>query len=132
MAFAVVQFLFPAAIARVFVPGLSGETLAFAVLYLQILTLGYPALGAIYTAQAGFNGASRTKVSMYSTVLQFWAVRLPIAAAGVYLFDFGVAAVFWAVTVSNVAAAVGLALYYRYETSSGMLQRATERAAAAD
>jgi putative MATE family efflux protein len=129
-AFAVVQYLFPAAIAQVFVPELSGQTLAFSVLYLQILTLGYPALGAIYTVQAGFNGASRTKVSMYSTLLQFWAVRLPVAAGGAYLLDLGVAAVFWAVTVSNVAAALWLAGYYHYSAERGMLDRAAEEAAA--
>jgi len=129
-AFAAGQYLFPAAIARVFVPGLDGQTLAYSVLYLQILTLGYPALGAIYTVQAGFNGASRTKVSMYSTLLQFWAVRLPVAAAGAYLFDLGVAAVFWAVTVSNVAAALWLVGYYHYSAERGMLDRAAEEAAA--
>jgi len=61
-----------------------------------------------------------------------WAVRLPIAAGGVFLLGFGVAAVF---CLSNVAAAVGGGLYYWYTTSQGMLQRAAREAmsdAAAD
>ena len=36
---------------------------------------------------------------------------------------------FWAVTLSNVAVALGLAVYYRYRTTRGMLDRAAETAA---
>lgn len=128
-AFAVVQWLFPAAIARVFVPDLAGQELAYAVLYLQILAYGYWALGVIYTVEAGFNGASRTKVSMVSTLAQYWGVRLPVAAVGAYLLDWGIAAVFWAVTLSNAAAALWLAGYYYYSTTNGMNRRAAEEAA---
>jgi len=127
---AVGQWAAPGAIATLFVPDLSGEALALAVLYLQVLALGYPALGAIYTAEAGFDGAGRTDVSMWATVLQYWAVRVPVAAGGAVLLGFGVAAAFWAVTVSNVVAAVGLVAYYHYSTSNGMLGRAAEEAGA--
>ncbi|MEF8776798.1 MAG: MATE family efflux transporter [Haloarculaceae archaeon] len=127
-----VQWLGPAAIARVFVPDLSGQALAYAVTYLEVLAYGYPALGVIYAVEAGFNGANRTKVSMYSTLLQYWAVRLPLAAGGVVLLEFGVEAVFWAVTLSNVAAAVWLLAYFRYTTARGLLRRAAEEAASGD
>jgi putative MATE family efflux protein len=127
---AVVQWLAPAAIATLFVPDLSGEALDLAVLYLQVLAYGYWALGAIYTAEAGFNGASRTNVSMWATLLQYWAVRVPVAAVGALALDFGVAAAFWAVTLSNVAAAVGLMGYYYHSASNGMLRRAAEEAGA--
>ena len=79
-----------------------------------ILAYGYPALGAIYTFEAGFNAADRSKVSFVSTLLQYGGVRLPIAAAGVLSLTVGVTAVFWAVTISNVGAALWLAAYYRY------------------
>jgi putative MATE family efflux protein len=130
--FGVVQWFVPAPLAQVFVPDLSGPALSHTVLYLQILALGYPALGVIYTVEAGFNGAGKTSVSMYSTLCQYWLVRLPVAAVGGFVLSVGVAAPFWAVTLSNVAAAVWLVAYFYRSADRGMLDRATESASAAD
>jgi putative MATE family efflux protein len=127
--FGVVQWFLPAPIARVFVPDISGATLEYTVLYLQVLAYGYWALGAIYTVEAGFNGAGNTDISMYSTLAQYWAVRLPVALVGAYVLDLGAAAVFWGVTLSNVAAALWLAGHYHYSTLNGMNQRASRDAA---
>ncbi|WP_135365905.1 MATE family efflux transporter [Halosimplex halophilum] len=131
-AFGVVQWFVPAPIARVFVPDLSGQALAYSVLYLQILAYGYWALGVIYTVEAGFNGAGNTDVSMYSTLAQYWAVRLPVALVGAYALDLGAAAVFWGVTLSNVAAALWLTAYFHRSADRGMLDRAADDAAASD
>lgn len=125
---AVTQWLYSAEIALLFVPTMTGEALALSVLYLEILAYGYPALGAIYTLSAGFDGASRTKVGMYAVLLQYWTVRLPIAVVGALVLMAGVPAVFWAVTLSNIAAALGLGAYYYYSTTNGMLLRAAEQA----
>jgi len=124
----------PNAIATAFAPTLDGEALRLTVEYLKILALGYWALGAIYTFESGFNGASRTSVSMYATLIQYWGVSLPIAAFGVFVFEYGVIAAFWGVTLSNVAAAVGIGAFFWYSTDRGMLERAAEevRADAAD
>ncbi|WP_459193299.1 MATE family efflux transporter [Halosimplex sp. J119] len=130
--FAVIQWFFPAPIAQVFVPDLSGQALEYSVLYLQILAYGYWALGVIYTVEAGFNGAGNTDVSMYSTLAQYWAVRLPIAVVGAYVLDLGVAAVFWGVTLSNIAAALWLAGYFYRSTDRGMLRQAADEAAPSD
>ncbi|WP_415379787.1 MATE family efflux transporter [Halosimplex sp. TS25] len=130
--FGAVQWLVPAPIAQVFVPDLSGQALEYTVLYLQILAYGYWALGAIYTVEAGFNGAGNTDVSMYSTLAQYWAVRLPVALVGAYILDLGVAAVFWGVTLSNVAAALWLAAYFYRSADRGMLHQAADEAAASD
>jgi putative MATE family efflux protein len=126
------QWLSPTVLATAFAPALTGRALAFTVEYLRILAYGYPAIGAAYLFEAGFNGARRSRTSFVATLLQFWAVRLPIAAGAGVLLGVGVRAVFWAVTISNIVAAVGLWVYYRHETTGGMLQRASERAAAAD
>jgi len=128
--FGALQWVVPAPIAHVFVPDLSGQALEYTVLYLQILAYGYWALGVIYTVEAGFNGAGNTDVSMYSTLAQYWAVRLPVAAVGAYVLDLGVAAVFWGVTLSNVAAALWLTGYFYRSTDDGMLVRAADEAAA--
>jgi len=124
-----VQWLFPAEIVGLLVPELDGRAFEFSVAYLRILAYGYPAIGAAYLLEGGFNGARRTRTSLAATLLQFWAVRLPVAAAGAFLLGFGVEAVFWAVTVSNVLVAVGLAAYYRHAVTDGMLARAAAEVA---
>ena len=127
-AIGVIQYLLPELIAGVFVPGIEGEALALSVAYLQILAFGYWALGTIWTVEAGFNGAGRTDVSMYSTMLQYWAVRVPIAAVGAFVLGWGALGPFWAVTISNVVAAVGLCAYFRYSVASGLHVEAAEEA----
>ncbi|WP_435348264.1 MATE family efflux transporter [Haloarchaeobius sp. HRN-SO-5] len=128
-----VQWLFPNALATLFVPDIAGPALEYTVDYLQILAYGYWAIGAGYLLRGGFNAARRTKTSMVASMLQYWGVRLPVAAVGVLLLDGGVGAVFWAVTLSNVAVALGLAVYYWYETTDrgggGMMERAAAQAA---
>jgi putative MATE family efflux protein len=126
----VFQWLFPATLAELFVPGIAGDTLRFTVAYLQILAYGYWALGTIYTVQAGFDGAGRTEVGMYATMLQYWTVRVPLAAGGAFLLGMGALGPFWAITVSNVVAAVGLAGYFWHSAGDGMLERAAEQAGA--
>jgi putative MATE family efflux protein len=124
----VVQWLVPGAIATLLVPELSGEAFSLSVTYLEILAFGYPAIGAVYIFQGGFNGARRTRTSFVASVLQYWVVRLPIALVGAFALMVGVSAVFWAVTLSNIAAALGLGWYYRYSTRDGMFERATDAA----
>ncbi|QLG28248.1 MATE family efflux transporter [Halorarum halophilum] len=128
----IVQWFVPGFLAEVFVPGIEGETLEYTIAYLQILALGYWALGAIYTVEAGFNGAGRTSISMYSTMLQYWTVRIPVAAVLAFGLGYGAHGPFWAVTVSNVVAAVGLCAYFRYSTDNGMLDRAATSSCGAD
>ena len=122
------QWLVPGPLATLLVPELSGEALALSEQYLRILAYGYPAIGAAYLLEGGFNAARRTRTSFVATLAQFWVVRLPIAAGGVFLLGYGVQSVFWAVTISNVVVAVGLALYYHREVADGMLGRAAETA----
>lgn len=122
------QWAIPGPITAVFLPEASGMSVAYTTAYLRILAYGYPALGGIYLFLGGFNGARRTRVSMVATLLQYWTVRLPIAAVGVFVLGAGVLAAFWAVTLSNVVGAIGTGIYYRYSARRGMLTRAAERA----
>lgn len=122
----VAQWSIPETLTMLFVPDISADGLKFSIAYLQILAYGYWAIGATYLFNAGFNGARRTRTSMVGTMLQYWLVRLPIAAVGAFVLSAGVSAVFWAVTLSNIVAAVGMGGYYYYSTSDGMLERAAE------
>jgi len=106
-----------------FAPTLSSEGFSLTVEYLQILAIGYPTLGAIYLFEAGFNGADRSRISFVSTLLQYGAVRLPIAAIGVLFLGGSVTSVFWAVTISNAATALWLAWYYD-AVGDGLMGRA--------
>lgn len=121
-----VQWFVPEALTLVFVPDATGAELELTAEYLRILAYSYWAIGAIYLLRAGFNGARRTRTSLVATLLQYWAARLPIAVVGVYVLGAGVTAVFWAVTLSNIVAAIGLAAYYRHEVRGGMYERAAE------
>lgn len=121
----VVQFAMPGLLADVFAPSLDGDALTYTVAYLQILAVGYWTFGLIYPVQGGFDGAGKTQVSMVATLLQYWVVRLPIAVVGAYVVALSVPvyAVFWAITLSNVVAAVGVTAYFYYSTNRGLLER---------
>jgi putative MATE family efflux protein len=120
------QWRYPVPLANLFVPNLSAAGLALSTDYLRILAYGYWALGAIYTVEAGFNGARKTQISMLSTMGQYYLVRVPIALVGAFALTYGVYSVFWAVTLSNVVAAVLLCGYFYYSTENGMLARAAD------
>ncbi|WP_058366211.1 MATE family efflux transporter [Haloparvum sedimenti] len=136
------QWFFPGLVVAALVPGLTEAGRELTVLYLRILAVGYPAMGATYVLFAGFNGASRTKTSLAADLGKYWGIRFPIALlavpAGITFGAFGVSvapglgwgveAVFWAVTVSNVLGFLGVGAYYVYTTREGMFQRAAERA----
>ncbi|WP_265109210.1 MATE family efflux transporter [Halosolutus halophilus] len=125
-----IQWAIPGALSAAFVPDATAAELAVAAEYLRILAYGYWAIGATYLLQAGFNGARRTRTSLIATLLQYWLVRIPVAAGAAFLLSMGVTGVFWGVTVSNVVAAIGLGGYYWFETTAGMNERAAETAAA--
>jgi putative MATE family efflux protein len=122
----IVQWAIPQTLVNLFVPTLSADATELAVLYLTILAYGYPAIGASSLLQAGFNGASRTRTTLVASLFQYWGIRLPIAIVGGIFLAFEMRAVFWAVTLSNIIAAIGLGGYYYYSTADGMLDRAVE------
>ncbi|MFC6837039.1 MATE family efflux transporter [Halomarina ordinaria] len=125
----VVQWVVPELIVVVLAPQLDAAGVALTVEYLRVLALGYPAIGAAYLFQAGFNGASETRTSFLASLAQYWGVRLPFALVGGLALAWGVSAVFWAVTLSNVAAALGLAFYYYYSAENGRFDPEPEGAA---
>jgi len=137
---AAIQWVVPGPVARLFVPDLSGRGFAFTVQYLRILAYGYPAIAAVDILLAGFNGSGRTRTSFVADLLKYWGVRLPVAAlalpatASVSVFgvavapglDLGMPAVFWAVTGSNVAAAIGVGAYYLRAVRRGLFADAID------
>jgi putative MATE family efflux protein len=142
----VVQWIAPGVVARAFVPDLSGAGFALTVDYLRILAYGYPAIGAVDLLLAGFNGAGRTRTSFVADLLKHWGLRLPAAAlalpatAGVSVLgvtvapglDLGMPAVFWAVTGSNLLAAVGVGAYYARAVRRGLFATTVDDGRAAD
>ena len=118
------QLLVPASLVRLFVPDAGGAALSLAVVYLQILAYGYWAIGAAYLFQAGFNAAGRTRASLAVSLFQYWGVRVPVATVGAYLLGLDAVGVFWAVTVSNVVAALVAGGYYSYRSDRGLHRQA--------
>lgn len=139
------QWFVPGPLVDVFAPTFADAGRELSIDYLRILAYGYPAMGVAAVVLAGFNGASRTKTTFAVDLIKYWGVRIPAAAlalpaaaltvGGVTLggLDWGVYAVFWAVTVSNVLAAVGAGGYYLWRRAA-MYENAVEEltAAAAD
>ncbi|MFB6233982.1 MAG: MATE family efflux transporter [Halopenitus sp.] len=137
-----IQWFFPELIVTGLVPDISGRARELTVFYLRVLAIGYPAMGATYLVFAGFNGASRTRTSMVVDVVKYWGIRLPVALVAIPAtvtlgaygitaspgLDWGVEAVFWAVTVSNILAFVGVGSYFVYTARDGMFDRAADRA----
>lgn len=120
----VLQWFLPGVLASTFVPTLTDAGFVLTVDYLEILAYSYWAIGASAVLLAGFNGASRTRTGFVVDLLKYWGLRIPAAVAalpaasvvlgGVELggAGLGVHAIFWAVTVSNVVAAIGAGAYY--------------------
>lgn len=108
----VVQYLQPQPIVRVFAPDVAGRELELAVEYLRILVIGYPAMAAAYVFRAGFTGAGETQISMGSSLLEHWLVRLPMAVAVVFSLGAGPVSVFWTVSISAIVASVVTGGYY--------------------
>lgn len=139
-----IQWFIPELLVSVFMPNASAEATRLSIQYLEILAYGYWAIGATYVLIAGFNGARRTKTSLFVDLAKYWGIRFPIAVAALPLtytvgffgisvtpgLNWGMPAIFWAVTGSNIIAAIGVGAYYFYTTQNGMLERAAEVATA--
>jgi putative MATE family efflux protein len=120
----VVQWLLPGLLTALFVPGFEGAGFELTIEYLRILAYSYWAMGVSAVLLAAFNGASRTRISFLVDLLKYWGMRIPLAVAampaaaavivGVRIggLDLGMAAIFWAVTGSNVVTALGVGVYY--------------------
>ncbi len=118
------QWLAAPTIAGLLAPDLAGVGFDNAVAFLRLLAWSYPAVGVVYALQGAFNGASRSRVSFYASVLQFWVVQLPLAAAVGLVFASDIRLVFLSVTVAKVATGLALALYHLRATRSGVFESA--------
>lgn len=129
--FGLVQWMFPGTIANILAPELDGDALSLTIDLLRILAVCYPAFGALYALQGGFNGANRGEVSFRSSLVQYWGLQVPLAAGLGLLLDGGATGVFWAISLSNILTAVLLGGYYYYVSQSGMFQTAADEASEA-
>jgi Na+-driven multidrug efflux pump len=108
----VLQWAYAGPLTTLLAPDLGTAASARAVEFLRLLALSYPAFGAMYVIQGGFNGASRGGVSFRSSLVQYWALQIPLAAVAAVVLDASVTGVFAAIAASHVLTALGLAVYY--------------------
>lgn len=141
-----VQWLFPGLIVDILVPDLTAHGRELSVLYLRILALSYWAIGVSYLLIAGFNAQRRTRTSFVADLIKYWGIRLPIAILAIPTtvsigllgrsispgLGIGIEAIFWAVTVSNVLAALGLLVYFSHSVRKGTFDRAARLASSSD
>jgi putative MATE family efflux protein len=121
---AVIIWLVPGSVVRALVPEIGSQGFEYAVLYLQILAIGFPAAGARAILKAGLNGARRTKTTMVASLAEQWVVQVPFAAVGGLVLGGGITAVFWSRTVAIVLVTGLLLAYYVAATRRGLLDRA--------
>lgn len=126
--FGAVQWLFPGTITNILAPEVDGAAFELTIEFLRILAICYPAFGAVYAFQGGFNGASRGEVSFRSSVVQYWALQIPLAAGLGLLLDGGATGVFWAISLSNILIAILLGSYLVYVNRGGMFKNAAQEA----
>lgn len=128
-----VQWVVPGPITTLLAPDLSTAAFDASVQFLRILAYSYLAFGVVNIVQGGLNGARRTEISFYSSVLQYWLLQLPLAAGVGLFFAESLVGVFWSVTVATIVTGVALAAYYYHLWRSGLFETAAdeiERAAA--
>lgn len=137
------QWLVPGPLAELFAPTFTEAGRALTIDYLRILAYSYWAVGVSAVILAAFNGASRTRTTFVVDLCKYWGVRIPAAIAALppaaYVIfgtpvgglNLGVIVIFWAVTVSNILAAVGAGLYYLWRRDP-MFHNAVKEASAAD
>jgi Na+-driven multidrug efflux pump len=121
---AVIIWLVPGSVVRALVPEIGSQGFEYAVVYLQILAIGFPAAGARAILKAGLNGARRTKTTMVASLAEQWVVQVPFAAVGGLVLGGGITAVFWSRTVAIVLVTGLLLAYYVAATRRGLLDRA--------
>lgn len=131
VAAAAIQLAVPEVIAEFFSPTLAGETLRLTATYVQIIALSLPASAALFTFKGGLNGAGASKVSLFSSVVEKWILRLPLSVVAAVYFGTGVVALFWIAAGSTVVAAVCTAGYYYYYFNHSRSLGASEEAVAA-
>lgn len=90
--------------------------------------MSYPAYGAMYVLQGGFNDASRGAVSFRSSVLQYWGRQIPLAGIAAVVLGTGVVPAFGAIAASHVLTAVILAADYQMQ-HDGMFREAADSVA---
>lgn len=124
VAIAVGQWLFARPLTNLLAPTLSPEATSAAVTFFRILAINYPFVGIYFMWQAAFAGAGLTTTNLVVTLLEQWAVRIPVTVLGGMVVGYGLVAAFWAVALSTVLAAVGFGLYYRRSVRRRKLSRA--------
>ena len=103
---ALLLYVLGAAIASLFSD--SAHVIAVAALHLSIVPLSYGFHGVVMSVNAGFNGIGRPLPALTNALLRMVIIYLPLAIIGRHFF--GLAGLFTAMAISNVA--VGVLAYY--------------------
>ncbi len=81
--------------------------------FLRIAAAGYLFMGLYFVLQNSISGAGDTLPPMLVTLLNFWALQVPLAFLLPRFTDLGVYGVRWAIVAGWVAGATAYAIYFR-------------------
>ena len=122
-----IQVIIAETLSTLLVPSMSDEALSVSVFGLQILALSYPAHGVMSIFEASLDAARKTKTTMVFSLVRTWGIQLPIAILVGIVYEFGLAAVFWAQTLSIIVVTGIIILYYEYAIQQGLYSRAIDQ-----
>jgi putative MATE family efflux protein len=110
----------PAAFMRVFIA--DAAVVDAGVVMLRIVAPFWAFLGGLMVLQGAFRGAGSTRVSMLLSVVSRWVVRFPAAFVLAYLLGWGVAGLWWSLSLSGVVTfGLGVLWFLRGEWRSGVV-----------
>ncbi len=102
--------LIPRQLASVFIGDPNVQSIA--VDYLMIVAVSEPAMAVVIVLEGAFSGAGNTMPPMIAS-MAYSTARLPIAYLLCFEFGVGVNGIWWAITVTMVAAAIILTIWFQ-------------------
>lgn len=126
VAFMGVQLAIPRTIAEFFSPTLADESLRLTATNVRIIALSLPAAGALYMFKGGLTGAGASKVTLVSSIVEKWIIRLPLSVVAALYLGADVVVLFWISAASTMVAAVCTAGYYYYYFNASGSVRTTD------
>jgi MATE family, multidrug efflux pump len=114
MAFVTAIFLFYARpLVGIFIPIAEIAQIDFAVLSLQLISLGYIFYGVGMVVTQAFNGSGDTKTPTYVHLLGFWVFQIPLAYGLHHFTSFGITGVIAVIPIAETFMAIVMFLLFR-------------------
>ncbi|MCK5283206.1 MAG: MATE family efflux transporter [Nanoarchaeota archaeon] len=107
-------FIMPAPLIRLF--NSNANVILYGTSYLRIVALSYGFIGISIVVGAAFQGAGKGYPAFVLAVLRLFVISIPLAYFLAVRSGFGVNGIWWAISISTVAAAIVAAIWFKIGT----------------